>query len=275
MLFNQLYNFKHAASGQVLLNSLDQHQTPAVKLCGEYSEGEVDVFRAILKPNSVVIEVGACFGLHTLALAELVGQGKVLALEPQFFNYQVLVANLALNSVLNVIPRQAAAGATCGTCKVPIYSPEHSNNFGQMPALGHTEGTAVDLISIDSINLGALTLIKIDCEGNEPEVLEGAKHTISTLKPWIYLEFTDNREKLLSFFREMGYLCKRHMPYHTRQPNHLGADLSGKVIFGSDMLLAWPSELPQPIFPADWREPDLTDILSVNTNNVNALTPYN
>lgn len=240
--------------------------TPAVQSTGEYSEGEVDVFRSILNKASVVIEVGACFGLHTLALAEL--SGKVLALEPQLYNYQVLVANLALNSVQNVEARPCAAGRASGTLQLPVLDPTVSNNFGQLAASGHEQGRPTEVLALDDLALPRLDLLKLDCEGDELAVLQGAERLISFARPWIYMEFTDNRAALLKFLESIGYSAKRHMPTHIRMPNFLDTDLTGKTVFGSDMVLAWPSAWPEPVFGPEWTIPNEGDILVANPTGI-------
>lgn len=263
-LFNRLYPFRHAASGNVLLNVNDMHMTPAVALTGEYSEEEVDVFRACLVQDAVICEVGACFGLHTIVLAELARGGRVLAFEPQPPNYHVLVANLALNAIRNVDARCQAVGREAAWTKLPVLDPAKPNNFGQMAALGHTEGTATEVLALDNIAFSRLDFLKIDCEGNELDVLEGARATIQALNPRIYMEFTENRAAILAYLASVGYVAKRHMPTHTRTPNFLAADLSTYPTYGSDMILAWPNTWPVPDFPSNWSDPTDTDILASN-----------
>jgi hypothetical protein len=58
---------------------------------GEYSEGEVDLFRQCLRPGDVALDIGANFGSHTIPLAQLVGPGgAVYAFEPQRILFQIL-----------------------------------------------------------------------------------------------------------------------------------------------------------------------------------------
>ncbi len=59
--------------GQMLYNLNDQYIGRSLDLYGEFSEGEVDLFRQIVKPGQIVVEVGANLGAHTVFLARQVG----------------------------------------------------------------------------------------------------------------------------------------------------------------------------------------------------------
>src|ERR1043165_865505 len=70
---------------------------------GEYSEGEVDIFRQVLRPGDLALDIGANLGSHTLPLAQFVGPtGGVYAFEPQRILFQILCGNVALNEIGNV-----------------------------------------------------------------------------------------------------------------------------------------------------------------------------
>src|SRR6267378_3778756 len=83
---------------------------------------EPEVWRHVMssvRNGDVVVDVGAHFGLYTVALALRVGQtGHVIAFEPDAANYEALRLHLKLNRVeLRVQPLPAAAGATDGTVR--------------------------------------------------------------------------------------------------------------------------------------------------------------
>ena len=61
-------------------------------------------------------------------------------------------------------------------------------------------------INLDSLNLNKVSLIKIDVEGHELEVLTGAKNLISTYKPVIILEASTNETEIHNFLTNQGYL---------------------------------------------------------------------
>jgi FkbM family methyltransferase len=72
-------------------------------LYGEYSESEVSVFRAFMRPGDTVLDIGANIGDLTLPMARIVGpSGRVIAVESHSDTYHVLCANMALNGIEHV-----------------------------------------------------------------------------------------------------------------------------------------------------------------------------
>lgn len=253
--------------GYILLNQGDQYMTDCVRQFGEYSEQEVQVWTRCLQPDDVVLEVGACFGLHTVALSEAVPQGGVIAIEPQRFSFLTVCANLALNSITNVNPLRIALGSEIRRIRIPVLDPRQPQNFGCMPALGHEDGEEIMAVTIDSLGLGRLNFIKLDCEGNELQALKGASATLDRFKPYIYCEYTSNRQELLDLLGGLGYECVRHAPLHA-------PDLQPRI--GSDMMLAVHKDTMARDFTQDswndfyythsFRPADTTDVLAPNTN---------
>lgn len=242
--FNKLYPFRYAASG-ILLNRNDEYVRGAVERYGEFSEAEVDLFRDVLTPASHVLEIGGNMGAHTLALASLAAQ--VYTVEPQRFMFQTLCANVALNSLDNVVAWCAAVGCQPGIIKVPTLDPYTAQNFGCFSLRDEWSGGAnTPVIVIDDLTFPRLDLIKLDCEGSELPALLGGIETIQQHRPWIYLEFAENRAELLQFFTSIGYFCCRHIPLHNREPNYLERPLAAgeDTMLGSDMVLACPEGRP-------------------------------
>lgn len=247
MTFNRIYPFRHAPAG-ILLNQNDPYVRGAVEQYGEFSEAEVDLWRDILTPEDWVVEVGANMGAHTLALAGLAE--RVYAFEPQRFMFQTLCGNLALNSVDNVVAQQAAVGRAEGFCKIPCLDPRAVQNFGSFSLrAAYDGGDALPVTTLDSLQFERLDLLKLDCEGSELAILEGARRTIERHRPWIYLEFAENRATILALLDHYGYFYARHCPEMNREPNHLGVTLDRSVLLlASDMLLACPAERePRPL----------------------------
>jgi len=180
---------------------------------GEYSEGEVQVFRNALRPGDVAIDVGANVGALTVPMAKLVGEGGLIyAFEASEANLKLLRRNVdqnGLGAVVNVQPW--AASDKIGVLNVDKQSALHAYC---RPDINEGE-FEVACITIDSLNLSKLKLIKIDVDGHELQVLNGAVETISNCKPIIYIEneIAQKREELVAWLIDHGYRLYWHRPY--------------------------------------------------------------
>jgi FkbM family methyltransferase len=220
--FNRQKACRH---GQMLYNANDTYIGRSLDLYGEFSEGEVEVFRQVIQPGYVVVEVGANIGAHTVFLAQQVGDnGSVIAFEPQRVVFQTLCANIALNSLPNVLALQQAVGAEPGSIKVPTFDYRHAGNFGGLALGSFQVGEDVPVITLDSLNLQRCHFIKVDVEGMERDVLRGAVRTVEQFKPILYIE-NDRAEKsaaLVNQIDAMGYNMYWHLPFYFRANNFLG-----------------------------------------------------
>ena len=210
--FNHLRPCRH---GWMLYNVNDLVVGRSLDLYGEYSEGEVEVFRQLVQEGHVVLDVGANLGAHTLFFATTVGRkGAVLAFEPQRLLFQTLCANMALNSLTNVFCHHLAVGAEHGTATVPPLDAYSTQNFGRMSLLESTVGASIEKITLDSLNLPRCNFLKIDVEGMELDVLRGARQTIERHKPILYVEDDrpDHSAELSRYIDALGYRIYRHLP---------------------------------------------------------------
>jgi FkbM family methyltransferase len=201
--------------GQMLYNIHDIYVGRSLDLYGEFSEGEVEMFRQIVRPGDWVLDVGANIGAHTLFFARQIGpSGRVLAFEPQRMIFQMLCANMALNSVTNAWCYPQAVGAEAGEIPVPVLDCQQENNFGGLGLDLGLGGEPVPVIRLDGLRLARCDLIKIDVEGMERAVLAGAVQTIGRLKPVLYVENdrADRSAELVRFLDHLGYAMYWHYP---------------------------------------------------------------
>ncbi len=136
------------------------------------------------KIGEIVVDVGAHIGLYTLKAANLVGKtGKVISVEPDPRNYELLKENIKLNKLENVIPLNVALSDFCGQklfygCMDPSLS--GLNPSSESPIC---EPTLTQIFTIDALlqrlNIKEINWLKIDVEGEETRVVKGA---LSTLK---------------------------------------------------------------------------------------------
>ena len=137
-----------------------------------------------VRPGSTVIDVGAHIGTHTLRLARLVGEhGRVYAFEPQKKIFRELTVNIAANHLCNVVPLRYAVGDQEGLITMNPATP--GNEGGTAIGAG---GDQAELRTLDSFGFRDVSLIKIDVEDFEDEVLAGARQTITAQHPFLIVE---------------------------------------------------------------------------------------
>lgn len=150
-----------------------------------------------LQPGSVVIDVGANLGEWTVPFARKVGAaGRVLAIEPAPRAAASLEATLAANALHWAKLVRCAIGDDDGVAEfaVPVVtSPLIDSGMARIgPAGAGQEALQVPLRSLDSLaaehDLAALDLIKIDTEGYERRVLDGAAGILHRHRPVLVIE---------------------------------------------------------------------------------------
>lgn len=168
---------------------------------------------------NVVIDIGANIGNHSVFFGSFMAD-HLIAIEP---NPNVLVQlrrNLSKN-VSNYTLFECAVGdiESRGTIVVPENM---GNNIGAARVDVNTNEGDIEISVVDSIfsswkekvdNPVSVSLIKIDVEGMEPQVLKGAENTILKYKPHIFAEAETKEkfQKIHNYLRSLGY---RKIPGH-------------------------------------------------------------
>lgn len=206
---------KRCRHGLMLYNSSDIYIGRSLDLYGEYSNGEADVFEHLLRPGMVALDVGANIGCHTLLMAHLVGpSGAVIAFEPQRVVYQNLCANISLNALTNVHAVNSAVGSVAGSAAIAEIDYAAEGNFGGVALNDSENGERVQIAIIDDLPMAHCHLIKIDVEGMELDVLQGASKTLAQHRPALYIE-NDRKDKspdLIAHLLAAGYRPFWHRP---------------------------------------------------------------
>jgi FkbM family methyltransferase len=201
--------------GPMLYPIKDKYVGGSLKEYGQFCIGELDLFTQFISPGAVVLDIGANIGAHTVPLAQLVGPGGVVvAFEPQPVLYQILCANVVLNSIPNVLTYAMALGDCEGECLIPVLDYSQPNNFGGIGMDMVEEGDTVPLGMLDGFQLERVDFIKLDVEGFESKVLEGATNTIERCRPIMYIENDreDKSAELIQRLFNMGYRLWWHTP---------------------------------------------------------------
>jgi FkbM family methyltransferase len=155
--------------------------------------------KALLPGDACVLDVGSNVGLTAIAFDQFVPEGRIFAFEPSPRNYECLRKNLAENDCGRVEAINKAVGRESG--EVTFFDTRlfGAGSFAvrdnaQIAVKHHAEDrTKVPCVSVDDFvarrGIGRVDLIKVDVEGFEIEVLEGAEKTLAAHEPIVILEF--------------------------------------------------------------------------------------
>ncbi len=127
-----------------------------------------------------ILDIGAWVGTWSMAMNKFCG--RVIAFEPDSLHYQCLVKNVTAD----VETHQLAVGS-----EEKLISLSEDDFTQSKRIVG--EGS-IPMITIDSMKLDDVDLIKIDVEGYEMEVLKGAKKTLENVQ-YLMIELNNNTKK--------------------------------------------------------------------------------
>lgn len=167
--------------------------------------------------DDVVYDIGANIGMYTCFLARQLPPEQVVAFEPHPANIKRLRSNLDLNNV-NATIVELALSDTSGTTELAIKSQEAGEGEHSIATDDDGETIPVELATgdelVDSGDLPPPSIIKIDVEGAEFEVLRGLKKMIANPECRLcYIEIHPNRltdysnsvEEINEFFISNGF----------------------------------------------------------------------
>jgi FkbM family methyltransferase len=174
-------------------------------------------FARTVQPGDIVYDVGASIGTYSLvALQKSAPDGRVVAYEPVELTRKFLIDHLQWN---NTIDRAIVRPVCCGleSQEVPLYFREEEmiGDSGLVPFPG-AQMKIVQVRSLDSevANLGLVpTIIKIDVEGWEFDMLKGSEETLKRYGPTLFLslhpkvlaQWKVSPETVQAWLEERGY----------------------------------------------------------------------
>ena len=215
-----------------------------------FEAGPIDRLKEFAPAGSLVVDVGANVGFFSLRFASWVGDGgKVIAIEPEERNYDSLISALKGAGVLGrVEPLMAVAAAAPGAMLLeinPLHPADHklSRDGTGLPV---TAVTLDDLVQ-DKCHLRP-SLVKIDVQGAEMLVLEGAAGILKIARPALFVElheeglgkFGTSVSAILDHLSRYGYEAfwlMRAGPHMRASPSEIHAKVAriGYV----DVLFLW------------------------------------
>jgi len=187
---------------------------------GAKREGEtMEMFRKIIEPGMVVIEVGAHIGYLTLFYKDLVGEsGKVYAFEPGPNNQVYLRRNTEAHDRIEILEQAVSNEDGTATFYVENLSGQNCSLNREYEVFQQNRESAFSNEEYVSMTVQTVTLdtfirerkltpgfIKIDVESVELSVLQGALGSLKECRPLLMVETTKNEAEVFALMREAGY----------------------------------------------------------------------
>lgn len=223
--------------GTLIVNRFDYHQAETKDFYGVghqlletafFDDVEVsfavkilEIRRRYFGKGVIAVDCGANIGVHTISWArKTTGWAYIYAFEAQERIFYALAGNIALNNCFNATATHAAVAKEDGYIQIPTPDYLSPGSFGSLELRERPEnefiGQSIDYgaknlrsvrtIALDSLRLRRLDFLKIDVEGMEVEVLEGAEKTIASHKPVILVEFIKvGQKRLVAILTKHGY----------------------------------------------------------------------
>jgi len=173
----------------------------AIKKTGEYEPDVTAALQFHLSEGDCFVDVGASIGYFTILAGCAVGErGRVIACEPGPQNQSTLLLNIALNHLTNVEVAPVALSDQRGVVSYSRLGSNGAISSYQADVDSIVTGDLVQAKSMDELlaNADRVDVIKIDVEGAEGKVLEGARATLGRFHPKLFFEFTPAALELTS-----------------------------------------------------------------------------
>ena len=178
-------------------------------ICQIYLDSVYNIYKKFEPTDdSVVIDVGAFVGTFSLKTAVKNKNVKIIAIEPSPKNFAFLEKNVQINGSTNVLPIQCALSNFDGEALLYVSSGDPSLDSLERKVSENTVVVPVykldTLIGKLGIDAGKVSLVKMDAEGSEMKILEGATQLLKSRNVMfiIVAEHAPDEEKILSSFLE-------------------------------------------------------------------------
>lgn len=153
--------------------------------------------------NYVVVDVGANFGFLSLVWSKtLCSQGAVFSFEPHPNVHHSFSQSIQLNNSSNITLEPYAVGKTPGQVEISFANTTSNTLESEAKKRAKKEQATVTMTSLDAYckDFKQLDLIKIDVDGIELAILEGASEILEKLRPIVIVETNGNKEICDYFF---------------------------------------------------------------------------
>lgn len=193
------------------------------------NRAEIAVITGSLREGDVAIDIGAYKGGITYWMAKAVGRsGRVIAFEPQIDLAQYLLRTLNPDFQVTVEPLAVSSGQGKAQLRIPLKRQTSGASLEESTFGGALRAAEVDTVSLDRYLNRALAsrvrLIKIDVEGHELSVFQGASDLLRRHHPILVFECERRHHggasiaPIITHLRELGYTRSFYLGPKGTQP---------------------------------------------------------
>ena len=194
---------KEVLLGDFVINVLENDLLGIGFIRGDIWEPHiVEFLNRELTPNSNFVDVGSHYGYHSIRASKLCK--KVFSFEPQTLMYNLSRKSLIDNNINNVESYNLAIGDEEKETKLSnINYFEENFNGGEVSVIYDGNfGETTKIVKLDTVIKDPIDVIKIDVQGYEKFVINGAQETIKKNKPILIVEFENHQ------LNKFGYNCE-------------------------------------------------------------------
>jgi len=167
---------------QMYINPKDKGISKELYLYGGREFFSTEFMKNYISKDDVVIDIGANIGYYALLEGKLARKGEIYCVEPVPANVHLLKKNIELNNCKNISVFQYAIGDFNGKSKIYIYDKCNWSSFIRNPKGNIVEEIEVPVMTLDTFVKKHVhrnpTLIRMDVEGYEYNILKGASETL-------------------------------------------------------------------------------------------------
>ena len=232
--------------GEMIVYRNDEIVSLALATFGEYCDAEAQIMARYLTPESAYLDIGTNIGYHALAIHKYVGCA-IQGFEPHPDHFTVAAYNCR-DKPIRIY--NTAVGNTNGKMKMKAFDPAVQGNYGDAKLSDEAGDVEVSIVKLDQLEeLARVDVMKIDVEGFEFQVLQGATETILKHKPVIFYEAIEMEawDPCFKFLRDIGY-TQYWVTCRTKPlaPTYKPTEDNPFDVFGVSNIIAVPNEKEQP-----------------------------